>query len=848
MATAYRSGTLGLIQHLYDAGTCTGLSDARLLERFVSHHEERAFAALVARHGAMVLNTCQAVLKDPNAAEDAFQATFVLLFRKAGSIRECAALGGWLHRVAYRVALQARSDATRRRSVEMAALSGRGAAIPLGDELGAVLHEEIERLPERFRLPVVLCDLEGMSRDQAADLLRSTEGAVRGRLAKGRALLRRRLTRRGITLALPPAAPGEIPASLVSTAIRAAAGDGASGPAVALAAVCSRAGGLTSFKAIAIAVPAIAATVASFVYLGPALARPRELNPSPTRPGATLVVRPQPATNAAAVDGGAKTQVEGRILDLEGRPVAGAQISVKYVQSPPDGNLDAWIDEVKRLAKEPFGLSVMPSPGGTQTAYSAKSGRDGRFRIGGLPKGGIATAAISCPGFETSEIYILTRDVPAIRVKNPDRPDAPMLVYYGARFDHVVASARPIVGTVRDKDTGAPIPGVHITGMPKIERSLVVTPGVEATSDAQGRYTVTGLPTSRGFKLFTEAAAGQPYVNGGFVSPATEPKPGPFTFDITLKRGVMVRGRLTDKVTRKPVEGAVTYHAFEDNSHLEEYPNFTRDSQVTRVLISGSDGRFAIAALPGRGLISARAPEVGYLHSQGAAAIKGFDKGIGAFKTRPFYCPISDQHVFTEINPEPGTSEINLELQVDPGRTVKGSIIGPDNQPIDGVVEIRTLDVFQGSEQSAPNSATFQVTGLPTGPYRLDFIHRGRKLAGSIKLSGDEDDGLIVKLEPWGTLVGRIVDEAGKPRTDVEIFSTIRDQPDPKRGDLMDKPTVDAEGRFRIDGLVPGVKYDALGHSHQKANGPILRGVQVAPGEVKDLGDIKLPAWKPGGN
>ena len=99
-------------------------------------------------------------------------------------------------------------------------------------------------------------------------------------------------------------------------------------------------------------------------------------------------------------------------------------------------------------------------------------------------------------------------------------------VYYGARFDHVAARTRPIVGTVRDKDTGAPIAGVHITGMPNIPHSMIPTPGVEATTDAQGRYRVDGLPTSRGFKLFTEAPAGQPYVNWR-VRLARRPSPGP---------------------------------------------------------------------------------------------------------------------------------------------------------------------------------------------------------------------------------------------------------------------------------------------------------------------------------
>jgi RNA polymerase sigma factor (sigma-70 family) len=846
MATAFRSGTLGLIQHLYDSGTCTGLSDARLLERFVSRREEGAFAALVARHGAMVLSTCQAVLKDPSAADDAFQATFVLLFRKAGSIRHCDALGGWLHRVAYRTALQARSDAARRRDVEKAACKRRVVATPVADDLEAILHQEIERLPERFRLPVVLCDLEGVTRDQAADLLRATEGAVRGRLAKGRELLRRRLTRRGITLAVSLAIPGDIPASLGAATVR-AAGGGASGAVGALATSASRGWAFASLKAALAAMVALGAATAAFVYVSPETARLR-------RPKAWIqsavnaAVGPRAPAKAAATDDATTIRIDGRIVDLEGRPVSGASISVKFIQSPPDGKLDAWIDEVKRLGKQPFGLSMMTAPG-PHLPFSATTGRDGRFRIEGLPRDGIVTAGISGPGIETSEVYILTRDVPTIRVKKPDFADGPMLVYYGARLDHVAANARPIVGMVRDKDTGAPIAGVHITGMPNIENSMITTPGVEATSDAQGRYKVTGLPTSRGFKLFTEAGAGQPYVNGGFVSPASEPKAGPVTFDMALKRGVVVRGRLTDKATGKPVQGAVCYYAFPDNSHLDEYPNFKRGSQITRVLIPGSDGRFTIAALPGRGLITARAPEEGYLHGLGAAAIKGFDRRMGAFPTHPFFCSTSDQHVLAEINPATGTREVTLELQVDPGRTVRGTIVGPDGQAwLGGGVEIHTLDVFQSPQQTRVNSAAFVVAGLPSGRYRLDFIHSGRKLAGSITLNRDETDSLTAKLEPWGTVIGRVVDEEGKPRTDVQIFSTIREPPDPKRGDLSDKPTVNGEGRFRIEGLVPGVKYDALGHSPQKASGPILKGVQVAAGETKDVGDVKLPAWKPDQN
>ena len=170
---------------------------------------------------------------------------------------------------------------------------------------------------------------------------------------------------------------------------------------------------------------------------------------------------------------------------------------------PPHGTHHSWIDEIKRLAKEPYGLRHVGLPGQVRT-LTATTGRDGRFSVDGVPRDVIATASISGPGIETSEVYILTRDVPTIRVKNPDSSTRPTLIYYGARFEHVAAPSRPIVGTVRDKDTGAPIAGVHITGMPNIENSSITTRDVEATSDDLGRYEIKGLPTSRGFKLFTE--------------------------------------------------------------------------------------------------------------------------------------------------------------------------------------------------------------------------------------------------------------------------------------------------------------------------------------------------------
>jgi RNA polymerase sigma factor (sigma-70 family) len=181
-----------------------GLSDAQLLDRFVRQRDEAAFEALVWRHGGMVLGACRRVLGDAHEAEDAFQATFLVLARKAAAVGRREGLAGWLYGVALRVARKARADAARRRAGERAAAGRRPAAAP-GDEgawgdLRPLLDEELSGLPAKYRVPLLLCYFGGRSKAEAARELDWPAGTVSGRLARGRALLRARLVRRGLTL------------------------------------------------------------------------------------------------------------------------------------------------------------------------------------------------------------------------------------------------------------------------------------------------------------------------------------------------------------------------------------------------------------------------------------------------------------------------------------------------------------------------------------------------------------------------------------------------------------------------------------------------------------------------
>lgn len=176
-------------------------TDRQLLDRFAQTRDEVAFAALVERHGPLVLGVCRRVLRHDQDAEDVFQATFLVLARKAGKVLWQESVRSWLYQVAHRLALEARTRNYRRQAREKAFAAEPKPVEELSwQEVRAVLEEELARLPAKFRAPLLLCCLDGKTRDEAAEQLGWTVGTVKGRLERGRKLLKSRLTRRGLTL------------------------------------------------------------------------------------------------------------------------------------------------------------------------------------------------------------------------------------------------------------------------------------------------------------------------------------------------------------------------------------------------------------------------------------------------------------------------------------------------------------------------------------------------------------------------------------------------------------------------------------------------------------------------
>lgn len=215
---------------IFRGQSVTGLSEWQLLERYLERQDEVAFEALVARHGPMVLGVCRRMLASQTDVEDAFQATFLVLVRRARQLGPRDAIGPWLYGVAARVALRARCEAARRRRFESihidaaAAIEERPSAEA---ELAEVLDQELRRLPSKYRSPIVLCYLEGQTHEEAARVLRWPVGTVKGRLARARDLLRSRLARRGlaptmlaVTGMLGSEASAAVPSALLECTVR----------------------------------------------------------------------------------------------------------------------------------------------------------------------------------------------------------------------------------------------------------------------------------------------------------------------------------------------------------------------------------------------------------------------------------------------------------------------------------------------------------------------------------------------------------------------------------------------------------------------------------------------------
>jgi hypothetical protein len=354
--------------------------------------------------------------------------------------------------------------------------------------------------------------------------------------------------------------------------------------------------------------------------------------------------------------------IEGRILDLEGRPVAGATVTTDDIAATPDEDLTPVIRLLRsggrgNVPTKFLAASVAGLPENLTTD------RDGRFRLAGIGRERAVSLRISGPTIQTGDINVMTRpdsDAFPVRHERPKLPiaDSPGMgagpMVYPARFEHAVGPTKPIEGVVRDRATGRPLPGAVIMTVAVYERDgrhegWGNLGGGSATADAQGRFRIVGAPKSRDLGVHVFPPEGQPYLER-MEHVGDTPGLAPIVHDVSLTRGIPVRGRLIDRVSGRPVRGVVQYFLLSVNPRYQEL----RHSLALCRAPTGDDGSFSIVAVDGPGLLAA------------SAYSDRFTRGVGVdrFKVAK---PIYNSYIASPINADPKAFDALVELDLPAG-------------------------------------------------------------------------------------------------------------------------------------------------------------------------------------
>jgi RNA polymerase sigma factor (sigma-70 family) len=927
-----------LMRHLKGLAAGRQRTDRQLLEDFASRRDESAFTALLSRHGPMVLRVCRHVLHHEQDAEDAFQAAFLVLARHAASVRRRDTLAGWLCGVAYRTAMDAKRKAARRRTHE-AKLRGRtpsAAPSPTWDDVQAVLDEEVQRLPGSLRSAFVLCVLDGKTVPAAAAELGAKEGTVSWRLARARQQLRQRLTRRGIELTAVLAAlsvaraagraavPAALARATIGFGLSVAAGEPAAAipsHVAALAAGVTRAMFLTRARSVLIASLAVGLfALGAGLFARQALAA-REAPPEAPPPaeaakdetrdavgvagrvldpdgkpvaGAKLYLnhagpkekqrpvrattgadgrftftfqRPAPSSSAfggpwfqviAVADGfgpdwayedkpqprGELTlrlvkdvPIQGRVLDLDGRPVKGATLRVEHIDAYAD--TEAFLQTVRERASPTMDSKGWGGPFPGQPA-TLTTDADGRFRLTGVGQDRVVQFQLEGPGIQYGPVRVLARALKApVEPRLAKFADGPAISkVYGATFEHAAQPSRPIRGVVRDKKTGKPVAGVEVRAQGTTRQTH---------TDKEGRYELLGCPkSSEGYRVIF-SPVGQLYFGAGVTFPDT---PGIDTVaaDFDLVSGIVAKGHVTHSLTGKPIAGArVYYNPLYPNPAVRVFGPGGAGMIPCSWAETGPDGSYSLVVLPGPGALGfmASAPNEVFMPARVTAqdlkelfkddVFHGNESMLKVQASEASWSAMapSQCNAVLLISPEEKDETIARDVALRPAPPLRGRVVGPDGKPLTGVT---AYNLAPGVLSQPLADQTFTVEGLnPRLTRQLVFLDRDRKHGAFVSLTGEVKEPLTVKLEACGSVVGRILDQDGLPAAE----KVVRLDTDAAPDSATAKVKTDRDGRFRIDGLVPGQTYQAR-FGLPPFGAYLFASFKVKAGESKDLGEFRL--------
>jgi beta-lactamase regulating signal transducer with metallopeptidase domain len=532
--------------------------------------------------------------------------------------------------------------------------------------------------------------------------------------------------------------------------------------------------------------------------------------------------------------------IRGRILDTEGHPVAGAIIRIKQVRWMPNESLDAFIEAAREGRSLGFKFGRF-SHGPPLEPDALVTGPDGRFTLGGIGAERLVWADIEGRAIEHRSIEIVTREMETFASATGGSRGAAKRTY-GANFELIAAPSRIIFGTVRDRATGKPIAGATVHGS---------TTHVAKTDEA-GRYQLLGYRKSPQYDLQVLPGDDQPYFHAGTTISDT-PGLDPIEKDIELSSGTVVRGRLTDQRTGRPIAGRVDYHPLFPNEYVAKLDHIGPPASAATIR---DDGQYAISVFPGPGVIGFKADGIddseyspAFVSTEDLRELfhgkldRTFDERFLEVAAGGQARSVIGQDTYRAlilVNPTEGKELLTKDVALTPALKVRGTVLGLDGQPLAGAAMLGHTP--QKMIYPEPlKTAEFEVLGLNRRrEYSLLFMHDEQKLGAAVTVRGDETKPIDVRLQPFGAATGRLLTDDGKPAADVTLdFCRAR-----LYGPGIRTAKTDRDGCFQVQGLVADQKFEAI--LWRPASGVIMayREFTVAPGETKDLGDGSVKRTK----
>jgi len=848
------TGSVGRqIESLFDGSAVAGLTDRQLLERFTAARDsgaEAAFAALVTRHGPMVLGICRQILGDHHHAEDAFQAVFLVLACKARSIRNPDLVESWLFGVALRTAQKTKARLSRQRKNEEGDAMNGPRAVAMVDQIvlpadisamarerAEILRSEVARLPKAFQLPLVLFYFEGLSLDQAAKRLRWRTGTLSSRLARAREKLRRRLTRRGLVLpsvalmaALGPrSAPALVSTRLCASTARAAldfAAEKAVGGVVSNLAAALAQDVLRSMLIHNLKVASLILVLLGAIAAGAALLKqPPAIQAQIQRPlhGPTPLVAKSDGSMHRPVPG--RMFVTGRVLDPEGKPVPNAATMIyARLKEPGRGMSQAGMNAAQ------FGQGRCDGSGrfriDTQRSSSARNDLFGAVAL--APGYGVGWVELD-PDAEEPAADITLRPEQVIEGRLFD--------VHGEPARNVSITVGSIFRLVDGQAEGPRFSWAHPV-------SFLAWPQT-VTSDGDGRFTIRGV----GRNLQAILSIDDPRFARVRIPVETDNSPNAKQVTRALEPAKIITGRVTYADTGRPVPNApITILAYiKGAGHYNEYE-------------TNEEGRFHANPLSAdRYSVSVLAPEgQPYLYLE-----RGFDWTKGALEHSIDFALPRGAVIHGKVTEAGSGKPIAAAwISFDSGRRPEGKTgahSGRSGTGPDGAFRF-----------AVPPGPGYLVVKAPSDDYVFEeigsaVVHRGRPgglrfyanafVAGDIK---PESTGweVNVELRRGVTVKGEVVGPDGKPVQDASMISRVVLEPYPGayrrwRGSYQG---LVRGGRFELHGLdpdneVPVFFIESKGKLGATVN---LSGKSAAGGPItvaiKPCGMARARLVGPGGN